>query len=1081
MTNKETRPLSVYKASAGSGKTFTLAKEYMKLVIRDPQCYRSILAVTFTNKATEEMKMRILGKLYGIWKRLPGSNDYMTKITSELDISEELASRQAGIALSNLIHNYNYFRVETIDTFFQSVLRNLARELDLTANLRIELNDKQIEQQAVDELIEGLEPTSKILGWIMSYIKANISDDKGWNVISQIKSFGENIFKDSYKANSKPLNNVLSKQDFFDNYTKRLREIKAKAKANIDLMAKKFFDTLDANGLTIDTFSNGKNGVCGYFIKLQNGTYREADLLKTRVLDAMDDPMKWLRKSDQKPGSPARDIVESTLFQLLKDTEAMRPKQVKLLRSADITLKNLNQLRLLSDIEKKVREMNEDANRFLLSDTQTLLHALIEDNDSPFVFEKIGAQLEHVMIDEFQDTSTVQWKNFKVLLQECMSHEGTENLIVGDVKQSIYRWRAGDWRLLNNIEDEFNAPDKQLHIEPLDTNYRSEKNIVDFNNAFFKIAAKTEYEKLKENNPVEAEQMKRAYADVEQKVPAKRENKGLVKIELLPSTDYQQTTLDRLTDTVTELLDRGTPAKDIAILVRTNSTIQQVADHFMKVMPDVKLVSDEAFRLDASMAVNIIVNSMHALMHPDDDVAIANLAKAYQKQIICNSQNDNELLIRGKDVTQLLPREFTEERDTLLAMPLFDLAEKLYQIFHLEKLSGESAYVCAFYDKLNKFLSDNTSGIDSFVEHWNDNLHDKTIQSNKSEAIRLITIHKSKGLEFDNVIMPFCDWPLEKTGSNIWCTPSEQPFNELPLVPISYSESGMAETIYEKDYLHEHLQNQVDNMNLLYVAFTRACKNLFVFGKRNAKTNCRSQIIENSLDDVAEELHGTARYDGKETNEAESITFEYGGYAESGKESEEDKNNVFELKPSSKDLDIQTYESNVKFMQSNESRDFIEGDEDEELQKSYINTGNILHKIFSTIRTTDDIEGALMQLENEGIIYDDTLSKEKLRAMLRKRLADPRVAKWFAPRWQLFNECNILNADAVTGKVTSQRPDRVMTDGKEVIVVDFKFGSPQAHYIKQVSGYMHLLSEMGYKNIKGYLWFVFSNKIEEVK
>ena len=508
--------LTVYKASAGSGKTFTLATEYIKLLIANPQSYRSILAVTFTNKATEEMKMRILSQLYGIWKQLPDSQSYMGKITNELKITDSIAAKRAGTALSYLIHNYSYFRVETIDTFFQSVLRNLARELDLTANLRLELNDDQVEQQAVDELIESLEPNSEILRWIMSYIRDNIEDDKSWNVIGKIKDFGRNIFKDVYKSNSKSLNTALNRKDFFTEYTAKLHKIKNESMEHLQQYVASFFDVLDENGLSIDDFSYGTSGVCGYFQKLKDGILDDDKLLTKRVLDAMEGAETWVKKQERRPDNPIFALVQSTLWPMLQDIERIRPLQVKLYKSAVLTLQHLNQLRLLSCIDTKVREINKDANRFLLNDTQSLLNDLIVNNDSPFIFEKIGAQLEHIMIDEFQDTGTVQWCNFKVLLLECMSRQGTGNMLVGDVKQSIYRWRSGDWRLLNNIENEFGDRKNTVSIRHLDTNYRSNRHIIEFNNAFFKAAASIEYAQQNENYPTGAEELKRAYADIEQ-------------------------------------------------------------------------------------------------------------------------------------------------------------------------------------------------------------------------------------------------------------------------------------------------------------------------------------------------------------------------------------------------------------------------------------------------------------------------------------------------------------------------------------------------------------------------------------
>ena len=426
-----TKPLTVYKASAGSGKTFTLATEYIKLVVENPQSYRNILAVTFTNKATEEMKIRILSQLYGIWKKLPDSAKYMEVICEKTGQTEAFVSERAGIALSNLLHNYNYFRVETIDTFFQSVLRNLARELDLTANLRIGLNDTQVEELAVDQLIQDLHTTDVLLQWLLKYIMENISDDKSWNVIGQIKTFGKTIFRDDYKHVSQILRQKMEEPGFFDQYTTRLKELRQAAEERMKQFAHDFFETISNEGLSIDDFPYGKSGVCSFFLKLQDGLFDES-IVGKRVTDCVGDPEKWCKKTH-----PRKELIyslaDTTLGNILHMAMEERPRQWKLYQSADLTLRHLSQLRLLSSIENKVRELNESANRFLLSDTQQLLHALIDGSDTPFIFEKIGYQLQHVMIDEFQDTSTVQWQNFKVLLSEAMSQEGAENLIVGNI------------------------------------------------------------------------------------------------------------------------------------------------------------------------------------------------------------------------------------------------------------------------------------------------------------------------------------------------------------------------------------------------------------------------------------------------------------------------------------------------------------------------------------------------------------------------------------------------------------------------------------------------------------------------
>lgn len=1070
------KPLTVYKASAGSGKTFTLATEYIKLVVENPQSYRNILAVTFTNKATEEMKMRILSQLYGIWKQLPDSEKYLQVICEKTGLDEAFVSERAGMALSNLLHNYNYFRVETIDTFFQRVLRNLARELDLTANLRIGLNDYQVEELAVDQLIEDLKTTDVLLQWLLKYIMETISDDKSWNVIEKIKSFGKNIFKDEYKNVSSLLQQKLEEPGFFEHYTTCLKEIRKAAEERMKDLARQFFDTLKSEGFTIDDFSYGKSGVCSLFLKLQDGIFDES-IVGKRVTDSLGYPEKWCKKTHPRK-EQIYILADTSLGSILRTAMEERPRQWRLYQSADITLRHLSQLRLLDSIEKKVRELNEGANRFLLSDTQQLLHALIDGSDTPFIFEKIGTQLQHIMIDEFQDTSTVQWQNFKVLLSEAMSQEGSENLIVGDVKQSIYRWRSGDWRLLNDIQTQFPSPEAQLDIRTLGTNYRSQRNIIEFNNIFFRTAAQLEYMAVQDNP--EATALQRAYDDVEQTVPDELENNGLINIQLLPADDYQEKTLAGIVDIVCKLRDKGVKPSEMAILVRTNIHIPLIADHFTKHLPDIRIVSDEAFRLDASVAVNLLVEALHLITHPQDTLAKANIVKLYQYYVFETKVADNELLLSNRPLDELLPEAYIQHFEELKSLSLYELTERLYMIFELHRLEGQSAYLCAFFDQLLNFTSENATGIDAFVSEWEEDLCSKTIQSDEINGIRLLSIHKSKGLEFAHVIIPFCDWQLEKTQGNIlWCRPDEVPFDDLPIVPVDSAPKQLMGTIYEDDYQREHLQNTVDNLNLLYVAFTRASQSLFVIGKRNAPKS-RSMLIEQVLPLIVQEK-AEATLSGID-NENDAIRFTYGTLIPQKVKVHKDSPNPFLQKITPVGINILTFDNPLSFRQSNRSKDFIalQDEENDELQqRQYIQMGSILHQVFSTIRTAADIDSALKRLQLEGVLYDEQVTADKVAAMLRKRLQNSRVADWFSDRWTLFNECTILTVE--DGNIVERRPDRVMTNGKEWVVIDFKFGSPKEEYHDQVREYMALLADMGHTNIKGYLWFVYSNRIEEVR
>ncbi len=1074
--------LTVYKASAGSGKTFTLATEYIKLLVVNPLNYRSILAVTFTNKATEEMKHRILSQLYGIWNGLPDSSSYAEKVRTETGLGAEMVRQRAGEALRLLIHNYHQFRVQTIDAFFQSVLRNLARELNLTANLQVGINGPQVESLAVDLLIENLKTSDPMLQWLLGYVMENINDDKGWSnndarkssLIHEIKHFGCTIFRNEYKTHRAALEAVVQQEYFFEDYVKQLRLLARQSEARFKQATDTFFETLDDHNLTVDDLNYGKSGVAGLFLSLGKGKYDET-IVGKRALACLEDAGNWASKKH-----PRREeivaLAEETLIPLLRHVIDHREPLWRDINSAQLTLRHINNLRLLHSIEETVKQINDEANTLLLSDTQHLLHALIGESDSPFIFEKIGAQLRHVMIDEFQDTSSIQWKNFKVLLRECMSHRDSRNLIVGDVKQSIYRWRSGDWRLLNHIERQF--PAATMQVKTLQTNYRSERNIVDFNNAFFATLAHQEAEDLTAEEIEGADALRHAYGDVCQQVPETRVSQGEVEVRLLPAEDYGSRTLELTAERIRQLLESGCRQSDIAILTRTNGVIGGMADFIMTQLPEVHVVSDEAFRLDFSTAVNLLVEALRLLLCPEDRLTRAQLVKRYRQHVVADAAwTEESQLLCTHDLNAMLPEAFTKESEALRQLPLVELVERLYDIFSLHRLAGESAYLCKFFDLLNDFAADNCTGMDAFLERWDQEFHQKTIQSDQVDGIRILTIHKSKGLEFDHVIIPYCDWKMEMDAT-LWCEPSEPPFDRLPVALVDYNRK-MRESIYAADYEEEHFQLTVDNLNILYVAFTRASKSLFVTGKRKAGGTRSAQMVQ-VLPQVAEQLEGS-HISGTD-DETADLVFAYGTSATQKRTERQRSTNVFLQSPSPLAVSMQTFRQNIQFRQSNKSLEFVaddESDEEQEGRNSYIKTGNVLHHVFSTIRTTDDIDRALRQLEQDGVLYDPDLTAGRITELLRKRLQDGRVRDWFSPRWTLYNECTILTTDG-EGRVVERRPDRVMTDGQRFVVVDFKFGKPKPEHRAQVCEYMNLLRQMGHRQVEGYLWYVYTNKIETV-
>lgn len=1071
--------LLVYKASAGSGKTFTLAVEYIKHLILNPRAYRQILAVTFTNKATAEMKERILQQLYGIWVSDPASEPYLNRIREDLQrksLSEDDIRLAAGTALQYMLHDYSRFRVETIDSFFQSVMRNLARELELSPNLNIELNNTEVLSDAVDSLIEKLTPSSPVLAWLLDYINERIADDKRWNVSNEIKRFGWNIFDEGYIEQGEGLRQQLKDPNTIKLYRNELREMETEALEQMKGFYDQFIGELEAHALTPEDLKGGARGIGSYFRKLRDGRLSDKDTVNATLKNSLDDAKNWASKTSAQKNDIIR-LAETSLLPLLQDAETFRPRNNKIVNSCRLSLQHLNKLQLLAHIDEEVRELNREHNRFLLSDTNALLHNLVRDGDSSFVFEKIGANIRNVMIDEFQDTSRMQWDNFKILLLEGLS-QGADSLIVGDVKQSIYRWRNGDWGILNALGTKDSSFPFPVRVETLKTNRRSETNVIRFNNNLFTAAV--EYLNMLHLKELQEDchPLQRAYADVAQESP-RTEAKGYIKATFLEPDEehnYTELTIISLGEEVQRLLEAGVKLNDITILVRKNKNIPPIADYFDKTM-HLPVVSDEAFRLDASQAICMLIDALRYLSNPEDKVACASLMMNYELGIKKQGGDWDSLLTAKPE--EALPVAFVTGMETLRLMPLYELLEELFSLFDMKRIEEQDAYLFSFFDAVTEYLQNNSSDLDAFIRYWNETLCNKTIPSGEMDGIRILSIHKSKGLEFHTVLIPFCDWKLENETNNqlIWCSPTEAPFSTLDIVPVNYS-STMAESVYRQNYLDERLQLWVDNLNLLYVAFTRAGKNLIFWCKKGQK-GTMSELLANALPQVAAR-EGDENWDEEEPFEnGELCPSKYTGTDEHLPDAPKVSANRLAQKPDKLPVHMESMRHDIEFRQSNRSADFIQGVDEEESDNRFINRGRLLHTLFSAIETEEDIDNAIDQLVFEGIIGKPE-TEEKIRELTHHAFSLPQVQDWYSGSWHLFNECDIIWQER--GELRTRRPDRVMMRGNEIVVIDFKFGKQNKKYNKQVQGYMQLLTRMGYlkENIEGYLWYVEEDLIEKV-
>lgn len=1147
----ENKSLTVYKASAGSGKTFKLALEFIKLLMVNPRRYENILAVTFTNKATDEMKHRIVSQLYGLSNRLESSNGYMEKITEELGMTPETVQQRAAIALHNLLHNYSMFRVQTIDTFFQSVLRNMAKELGLGNNLRISINDKEVISHSVDSLLEGLNNNPELMMWMREYIYEHMDEQNNWNVISNLKEFGNNLSKEFYKRNEYLLARIADDKQFFTKYKKELNKIIKEREQKYIAKGDIFFNLLSQNGFSIDDLFSKKTGPAGYFIKLKKGNFGQVkdDLMGTRVKAAYDDPEKWHSK---KSPEALKELARTKLTPLLVDTEKDRKHDIFLYNSARITLKNINNMRMLFNIRQEMEELNANDSQFMLSNTQTLLSEMINsgNNEAPFIFEKIGAYLKHIMIDEFQDTSTVQWKNFKVLLEECMSCAGEEltqggrlinNLIVGDVKQSIYRFRNGDWRLLNDIDQDFY--DDQLNTETLDTNWRSERNIIDFNNAFFKNAClieannvmPTEPEDIdilveKENLSAEiqsrraeyAKSLRHAYSDVKQNVPEHKPSRGFVRMEFLPIDkidDFRAEALKRTIEYTRSLVAQGAKLSDVAILVRGNLEATLIANEFAIQAPELPIISDEAFSLEASPLVLMLISAIKYVNNRDMIDSRNTLLKLYSEYIADAPESTQNVLAEEDAFERILPKELTmpEELNRLKILSLNELVERLFSILQLSKLTNQHSYASTFFDNVKSFINDKNALPNEFIKYWDEDLHSKSISIGSKNCIRVLTIHKSKGLEYPHVIMPFSTWKLTPVKTEtLWCQIDEAPFNALPFIPVDFkTKESLNNSIYERYGVDEWMQELVDHLNILYVGFTRAERSLLVIANQDCSSDHRTRLLldtaialaENAeldnltvdgLDEIRKTIEDSGKtaeqrrkekqqeeeekvpftlqygklYIGADTNDTDADTENNGSTnnAEEKKAADAEQN-IFETKPASITYTTRSFDNpSVLFRQSNKSREFADNMLDDEDKHRLTTKGSILHQLFSRIKTLNDVEKTLRQFEFDGVIYNDDITAEELRAELSDKFRNPMVQEWFSDKWTVFNECNIMHIE--NGRIVEDRPDRVITDGQHTIVIDYKFGKRNKAYAKQVQRYMERMREMSYPDIKGYIWYV---------
>lgn len=1043
--------LKIYKASAGSGKTYTLAKEYIKeLMLGDSdESYRHILAVTFTKEATGEMKDRILAELYGLAFNTSDSQGFLDSVRTALrdagkHADESFIREKARRVLNAILHNYSHLHITTIDSFFQKILRNLARELGKGSRFNLEMNTAQVRLDAVNQMIENAHQNPQLLQWLTTYVENKLEQDDNWRFKDEVYRFSASIYDEFFQEHEQLLHKQLDNNPaIFSRLKTHHQKLLRDYKTFFQTTWHKVSGLLISSGLEPADFIR-KGSIFDFWKNLAET--QKGEVNKT-VSKLMENAENWSSKSSKRRNEIIA-LAENELCGILQETVAVWQKQ----NTSRLILGNIHQLGLVWHITNEINGMNLENNRFMLSDTALFLNRMIDRSDSPFIYEKIGAEIRHVMIDEFQDTSRLQWGNFKVLLSDILSNNYF-SMIVGDVKQSIYRWRNGDWRILNRVGDELG-----VHPEALDYNFRSEKRIVTFNNDFFAKAGEVLDRKFGEEL---RELSDSPFASVYKKEEIfqksnKTADSGYVSIDFLHDGEeekYKDAVLSRLLKKLESLREAGIPASDICILVRNNSQIKVIAEYFSSVKPYfpelaagnyLNIVSSEAFQLDNSLAVNIIMQALKAVACPDNPVFPAQLEYLNVPfRAHCGGEPQS-------------------------TMPLPELISYFYRLYDLQKIEGQSAYLFSFFDAINQYLKNNSMDIHSFISFWDKELSKKTIPAGEGiDGVRAMTIHKSKGLQFHTVLLPYCTWELNpKKNPIVWCGPKEG-YYDIELLPVNYSEK-MEGTVFSKEYQTETSFSWMDSLNLLYVAFTRAERNLVIFGKYKKNLAGLEQVKN-----VSDLLQWTVSdLDGNRNNG--TLHFDFGIWEQNVDSTAGKTDNLLKQKAPSQYVDFVSEafpEGKSIFKQSNKSRDFV--DPDVSPRRQYIERGNIMHALFAGVRTVDDIEKAVDKLISEGIIRPCEKADyvDKIESAIRKS----GVEDWFSDKYKVYSEFSILVEE--NGEITTKRPDRVLLSENETLVIDYKFGEPHAAHRKQMRQYVELLENMGYPRVTGRIWYVKRDEI----
>lgn len=1069
-------PLKIYKASAGSGKTFALTLAYLKLLYTQPGIFRHILAVTFTNKAAGEMKQRILGRLHCL-SASGGSTceEELKQLKEFTGMDENTIRTRAGELLNEILNSYSAFSVGTIDKFFQSVIRAFTHEIGIQPGYNLELDHRRVLSLAVDKLFQDLGNQAELQDWLVRYALERMESSLSWDFRRDMIQLGEQLFKESFQELFMQESFAPLDKKNLDLFLSEMTGLEEQVRQEMSTTARQALDQMSSLGLHPEDFKGAGKSPAMLFVSASEGKDLNFTSAKIAALTQSD---KWLKKN---AGAEVEMLTNEKLLPLLQQNY----KQQEILNTLAAVHTHFYTLGILGDIREYVQEYTRERNLFLIADSGRFLRGIIGSNQVPFVYERTGNRYSHIMLDEFQDTSLFQYDNFRPLLDNSLA-AGEQSLVVGDVKQSIYRWRNSDWKILaSDLERDFSH--QEIRVEPLKENYRSREQIVRFNNSVFQLSSSLLAELMEkeldassvhqEKIDREVERFRSAWKDVVQQIPEHLQNTGgRVRVELFDTGEapFSEQVISSLPAWVDELLETGIEAGEIAILVRTRKEGVAVANALLEHARNTgrdrsyKLVSNDSLLLGYNTAVSLLISLLRYLHRPGDE--INNALLKYQAYRMANEADRpmDLILDSGLSPEELLPGEFLKQEVIFKQLPLYELIESLIDLLGLGESANDLPYLQAFQDLVIDLQRRGSMGIGEFLDYWELTGAGRSLSfSEASDAIRIITIHKAKGLEFNAVIVPFCDWDLTTDARNtniLWCPTEDTPLDRIPVVPLRFG-SKMTTTLFSSVYYNERMKGYMDRLNLMYVAFTRARDVLYIgIPKREMQT------VKNTGDlmqVITQQQASESPCTGILADSMQDGVISLGSLPVYEQEADEDDPWKFTSYP------VNRGQQQLKVHMRSDQY-FL--DEEGSLRTSRM-YGNLMHELFSLIDTADDVNDAVGSLQRKGLLPEKESSG--LGKHVVEMISRPEVSEWFTRRENryIFKERSLLCGSGVV-----LRPDRVIVEGDKAIVIDFKFGEIELNsYRKQLTDYMEELKRMGYRKVEAYLWYVMLGRIRKIQ